>query len=302
MKTALVTGASGLLGFYLCPLLKKTYEVVTLQRHNADVECDLAVSFPDIGNRTFDLVVHIAGTAIEENALSVNYEGTRRLLQSIEKSTPQEFVYISSWEVYSPDAGENIEESGHLWTSSKCGQSKALAEKLVTEWCDRYGVRLTVIRPARMFGKGVKGEMARLFNDVVSGRYIHVRDNDARISLVCASDVAFAIKILHSIGGFYNITDGKGATWLELADAMSANCGQMKRQIFLPQKWASAAWRFLFWIPAVKASLDPSVLSRRSKTLTLSDAAIKATLGELWKPYPVLDVLSRTCTNYPYVD
>lgn len=302
VKTALVTGASGLLGFYLCPLLQEDFKVVTLQRRDADVECDLTMSVPDLGDRSFDLVVHVAGSTVEDNALEVNLEGTRNLLQSLESDPPSEFVYISSWEVYSPDAGEDIEESEHLWASSKCGQSKALAEKLLTEWCDKYGVHLTVIRPARMLGKGVKGEMAQLFSDVVSGRYIHVRGNVARLSLVCASDVANAVKQLHSIGGIYNITDGKGASWLELADAMSANCGQIKRQTFMPSKWVAIAWRFASWLSPVKASLDPAVLARRSKSFTLSDSAVRSAIGDAWKPYPTLDVLAHKCPDYPYVD
>lgn len=302
MKTALVTGASGLLGFYLCPLLREDFKVYTLQRRDADVECDLAVSVPNLGGRTFDLVVHAAGSTAEDNALDVNLEGTRRLLQSLESDPPSEFVYISSWEVYSPDVGEDVEESEHLWASSKCGQSKALAEKLLTEWCDKHGVRLTVIRPARMLGKGVKGEMAQLFSDVVEGRYIHVRGNDARLSLVCASDVAYAVKQLHSIGGVYNITDGRGASWLELADAMSANFGQMKRHTFIPSKWVAIAWRLASWLYPVKASLDPAVLARRSKSLTLSDSAVRSAIGDAWKPYPTLGVLAHKCPDYPYVD
>ncbi|MBO5444497.1 MAG: NAD(P)-dependent oxidoreductase [Muribaculaceae bacterium] len=302
MKTALLTGASGLLGSYLVPKLGVEYKVVSLQRRDADVECDLSVSEPRLEGRKFNLVVHAAGTEVESDALAVNLEGTRRLLKSLEANPPDEFVFVSSWEVYSPDAGEDVGESRNLWASTKCGQSKALAEGLLSDWCRDHGVLLTVIRPARMLGKGVKGEMARLFNDVVSGRYIHVRDNDARLSIVCASDVAEAVNMLHSIGGIYNITDGRGVTWLELADAMSANCGQMKRQTFLPRKWASLAWHFASWLPPVKASLDPEVLARRGKTLVLSDAAVRSVLGERWKPFPTLEVLARTCRDYPYID
>lgn len=296
----LITGASGMLGRYL----KESFDqenVTTLQRHEADVECDLSKNIPLIIDKTFDLVIHAAGTCDESEAIAVNLDGTRNLLAALDEKPPRELVFISSWEVYSPDAGENVTEDHQLWASTKVGQSKALAETLVKEWCDDKGVLLTIVRPARMFGKGIKGEMAQLFNDVVNARYIHVRDNNARLSLVCASDVASAIKMLHSTGGIYNISDGVGAEWIQLADAMSANSGQMKRQTFLPAKWAAAAWKFTPWIPAVKASLNPETLARRSKTLTLSDERMKETLPN-WHPYSALDVISRKNNDYPYED
>lgn len=296
----LLTGGSGMLGKYLQEAFAGE-KVTTLQRHDADINCDLSKEIPCFEEKEFDLVIHSAGTCDETEAIAVNLDGTRNLLAALEGKPPRELVYISSWEVYSPDAGENIKEDHQLWAASKVGQSKALAENLVKEWCDDKGVLLTIVRPARMFGKGIKGEMSRMFNDVINARYIHVRGNDACLSLVCAINVASAIKMLHSFGGIYNISDGVGAKWIELADAMSSNSGQMKRQTFLPAKWAETAWKFAAWMPAVKASLNPEVLSRRSKTLTLSIERLKETLPN-WHPYPTLDVISRKNKEYPYED
>lgn len=297
----LLTGASGMLGGYLKNLFYKDNEVTTLQRHDADIECDLAKEVPDLGHKAFDLVVHAAGTTDESEAMCLNEEGTQRLLDALDSNPPLEFVFVSSWEVYSQDSGEDVGESHQLWASTKTGKSKARAEELIRRWCAYRDIKLTIVRPARMFGKGIKGEMASLFNDVVAGRYIHVRGNDARLSLVCAYDVAEAIKKLHSIGGIYNATDGRGAKWIELAEAMSANTGAMKRQTYLPEKWARAAWKYASWIPAVKASLAPETLARRSSTLTFSDEALRNALQD-WNPYPTVEVISRECSEYPYID
>ena len=298
----LITGASGMLGGYLLPVLKKQDNVVTtLQRHDADLTCDLTKDIPDFGLKSFDVVVHAAGSTDDEAAFELNLEGTRRLLQGLEKNPPKYMVYLSSWEVYSPDSGENVTEQHQTWASTKVGQSKARTENLLREWCDQRNVTLTILRPSRMFGKGVHGEMKRLFNDVVNSRYIHVRGNEARLSLVCAIDVAEAIKCLYPIGGTYNVSDGKGASWIELAEAMSANSGAMKRQTFLPKKWADTAWKLTPWIPAVRVSLSPEVLSVRSKSLTLSDSKIREMLPD-WNPYHAVDVISRKCEKYPYKD
>lgn len=295
-----MTGASGMLGQYMMKIFEDE-KVTTLQRLGADIECDISMNIPCLGNERFDLVVHAAGSCDEKDAIAVNLDGTRNLLSALETNPPKEFVYVSSWEVYSPDAGENVTEDHRVWAATKVGQSKALAENLVKEWCAERGVLLTIVRPARMFGKGIKGEMSGLFNDVVNARYIHVRGNDAVLSLVCAFDVATAVEKLHSIGGIFNVSDGVGAKWIELADAMSANGGQSKRQTFLPPKWASAAWKFTPWIPAVGASLQPEVLARRSKTLTISNERLLMAVPG-WHPHRTVEVISRKDKDYPYAD
>lgn len=297
----LLTGSSGMLGTYLRPTLTEIGEVFTLGSHSGDIECDLVKNTPDLGENEFQLVVHIAESSDETDAFDVNLEGTRHLLAALENNPPKELVYVSSWEVYNQDSGENVAEDHRRWPSTNVGKSKAQAEDIITKWCADHNVVHTILRPARMFGKGIKGEMAQLFRDVVNARYIHVRGNDARLSLVCASDVALAVKKLHSIGGIYNITDGRGAKWIELADAMSANSGMCKRQTFLPEKWAVLAWKLLPWLPAVRASLQPETLKKRSTTFTLSDSAIREAIPD-WKPYSTIEVISRKAEDYPYQD
>ncbi len=46
----LITAASGMLGGYLLPILKNEDNfVTTLQRHDADIVCDLTKASPDFG-------------------------------------------------------------------------------------------------------------------------------------------------------------------------------------------------------------------------------------------------------------
>ncbi|MDE5871439.1 MAG: hypothetical protein K2H22_05835, partial [Muribaculaceae bacterium] len=77
--------------------------------------------------------------------------------------------------------------------------------------------------------------------------------------------------------------------------------GAMKRQTFLPKQWADAAWKVASWIPAVQASLSPEVVAYRSKTMTLSDSAIRMAIPD-WNPYPAIEVISRRCESYPYAE
>ena len=296
----LLTGAYGMLGKYIRETFPED-EITTLGKSGRnDIVCDIRKEIPSIPERSRpELVIHAAGTESPEDAFPLNLDGTKNLLAALESRLPRNFVYISSWQVYSPSAGENVDETAYTWASGDAGKSKVQAEQAVREWCDRRGVNLTILRPSTMFGSGMKGWADRMFKDVVTNRYVHIRGNDARLSVVMALDVARAVRRLYHKGGLYNVNDGKQPTYLELAEAMSANSGAMKRVTHLPEKWADALYDFGKWIPWVKIALNPETLKRRSETLTLSST--KA-IGEGCEFFHVTSVLAHEETEYPYQD
>lgn len=248
----------------------------------------------------FDLVVHAAGTSDPARAMQVNLEGTRHLLKALAKlpQRPRALTYISCYSVYSPDAGEMADETTPLDAADETGRSKALAEKEARLWARAAGVPLTILRPGLMFGTGVSGLAAEMFKDVIAGRYIHVRGQEGRISVVTALDVADAVAKTAGIDGVFNVADDSSPRWLDLAEAMSANAGALKRMVTLPPKWADQAWRFCRAIPAVAASLRPAVRERRSVSLTLNSAKLRQTVD--WHHHNTLEVLARTDRDYPY--
>lgn len=296
----LITGAGGLLGGYLKEEFTRE-EVATLGLHEQnDYIFDLSRELPDFGGKKFETVIHAAGTEEDAKAMELNLEGTKRLLNSLNSQPPDNFVYISSYRVYSRDAGEGITEETNTWATDETGKSKALAEDLLKEWCGRNDVTLTIIRPARMFGNGVKGETLKLFNDAVYGKYIHVRGNDAKVSMVCAYDVARGIKNLYWHGGIYNAADPNPVKYIDMVEAMTANAGAKKRMTHLPVAWAEWVWRLGRWIPSINRNLHPEVVEKRMKTLTLDGSLFAQKAGIEY--YDTLSVIERTNKNYPYSD
>lgn len=294
----LMTGATGLLGHYMTREFDGDELLTAGRGEENDIRCDLLVAGPELPpGYSPDLVVHAAGTEEEEDAVELNHEGTKRLLSALETHVPKAIVYLSSEQVYPPDSGQQTDENHNTWAATKAGQSKALAERELESWCDRRGVALTILRPSTMFGTGMKGWAHEMFNDVVAGRYVHIRGNEARLSCGLASDVARAVRLLAGIPGIFNLSDGVAYTYIDLADAMSANAGAMKRMTHLPQKWADVIYRFGFWIPLVKRLLDPERLDARSQTRVLSNK--KATEAGLMF-HAVGAVLKREDPDYPY--
>ncbi|MCH5236203.1 MAG: NAD(P)-dependent oxidoreductase [Muribaculaceae bacterium] len=299
MERILITGSSGMLGRYLKEQFDNGFDIFSLGRNPGNsFRCDLSAQTPEFGDNHFDTIIHAAGTEDPLLAMALNYEGTRRLTDALHNNPPCNFVYISSYRVYSRDAGENVGEESNLWASDETGRSKALTEKHLSDWAGKSGVNLTIIRPARMFGNGVSGETLSLFNDAVKGYYVHIRDNDARISIVTAFDVARGIRILYHRGGVFNAADGTNPRLIELVEAMTANAGAKKRMTHLPVSWAEWCWRLAFWIPSVRRNLSPQVVEARMKTLTLDGSNFERAAGISY--FDTLSVIERTNKDYPY--
>lgn len=309
-SVVLLTGARGMLGNYIRQQFQED-EVITLGlRPESDIRVDLIKEYPDLSllsrilnkdkaeeEKTFT-VIHAAGTEEEDNAMALNLEGTKRLLKSLEQTPPDNFVYISSYKVYSRDAGENINEETNTWATDLTGKSKALAENYLKDWCIERNITLTIIRPARMFGNGVHGETLRLFNDALTGSYIHIRGNDAKVSLVCAYDVAKGIKELFTRGGIYNAADPYPVRFIDMVESLTANAGSKKRMTHLPATWAEWIWRLGRWIPPIGRHLHPEVVENRMKSLTLDGSrfAEKASINY----HNTIEVIERRDKSYPY--
>ena len=297
----LVTGAHGMLGQYIMSEFSDTGEgpIKTLGLNpDSDFVCDLTAHTPDFGESAFDTVIHLAGTEEEDRAMPLNLEGTRRLLSALENHPPENFVFVSSYKVYSRDAGENLDEETHTWATDSVGKSKALAEEMVKKWCQQKNVTLTVIRPARMFGTGVSGETLELFNDALAGKYIHIRGNDAKVSVVCALDVAKAIKQVYTVGGIYNASDNRPVKFIDLVEALTANAGAKKRMTHLPAPWAEWIWRLGRWIPSINRNLHPKVVEDRMKSLTLDSSRLARISGISF--HDTIAVIEHRDPSYPY--
>ena len=150
-----------------------------------------------------------------------------------------------------------------------------------------------------MFGNNVKGETLRLFNDALSGKYIHIRGNDAKVSLVCALDVAKGIRQLYMHGSIYNASDGRPVKYIDMVEAMTANAGAKKRMTHLPANWAEWVWRLGRWIPSIDRNLHPEVVQYRMKSKTLDGSHFSETAGITY--HDTIDVIERRDKNYPYI-
>lgn len=204
----MVTGARGFIGSRLAHRLHgSSHRVRALLREPSKGDWDEAVhcrlgaeAVPADALEEVDVVFHLAGIAHtwgcgrEMAALyrSVNVEGTRSLLRAAERAGVQRFVYFSSVKAMRDPAADCLDESASDWPEDGYGRSKREAEELVLEAGARSGMQVSVLRPALVYGPGVKGNLLRLMALIDRGWFPPPPFFDNRRSMVHVEDVVDA--------------------------------------------------------------------------------------------------------------
>lgn len=251
-----------------------------------DIVCDLSLSVPAF-NRSFEVVVHAAGDARPELADAVNFQGTKNLCKGLEVNPPQEFVFVSSVQVYGKEEGEDYDESTVPAPTTEYGKSKYNAEQFLVEWCEKHSVKLSIIRPPLIIGTRMKGSVRSMVNGIYRGYYFHIGGNEARRSVVHATNVSAVAKKISSVGGVYNVCDGVSPTVHDLAEALAYRMGN-KRIYTISMKKA----KFFAKIGDLLGSVAPvstEKLTHLTKTLTFNGDAITKVID--WKPNSVTEYL-----------
>lgn len=145
----LVTGANGMLGQDLCPILRKNnYEVIETDIHNLDitnlsnVETILTKELPDI-------VIHCAAyTNVDkaeedlETATKINVLGTENLAKICGKNNII-LVYISTDYVFAGDSSRPYEPTDTTAPLNNYGLTKFEGEEAVKRNCSKYYITRT---------------------------------------------------------------------------------------------------------------------------------------------------------------
>ncbi len=176
MSRILVTGATGFIGRAAIaafaaqgrrlraaarqPLPDPFPAQVEIVRHgDLAQEFDWAPAFDGV-----EQVVHLAGIAHSSGIASgrydlVNRRATERLANAAARAGIRQFVFISSIRAQSgPSASHVLTERDRPAPTDDYGRSKLAAEQAVRA----SGVPFTILRPAVLYGPGVKGNVALL--------------------------------------------------------------------------------------------------------------------------------------------
>lgn len=284
MKEVLFTGASGFLGKNVLPILKDNYLVDTLDICKSSLyNINLTEKIP-VFNKKYDIVIHAAGKVhIKpksykdiQSFYDVNYQGTINLCSGFSKSElPCSIVFISTVAVYGCEYGEGITEEHPLKSETPYGRSKIQAEKYLSEWCEKSGVLLTIIRPSLLAGKNPPGNLGDMINGISKGIYFSIAGGKAKKSIAMAEDIGKLIPYCENKSGIFNLCDNQNPTFRELEELISKQLNRTM-PINIPIGYAKTLAKLGDLIGLDIINTDK--LSKITNSLTFSNKKIRNTL------------------------
>ena len=203
-----VSGASGFVGWALCSFLQaRGCRVTALLRKQTEGPWDQTI-IAELGRDAlspalfsgFDAVFHAAGLAhvlspdrkAEALYEAVNVKGSTLLASAASKAGVGCFIYFSSVKA-AGDPGEHcVDERWSAPPADPYGISKREAETRLLRIGRDSGMRVTVLRPALVYGPGVKGNLQRMMQAVANRRFPPVPEVGNRRSMVHVDDLAEA--------------------------------------------------------------------------------------------------------------
>ncbi len=130
-------------------------------------------------------------------------------------------ILISSVDIYATESGNLIEETTEIDNKS----SWASYENDFKARCTSSNKRHIILRSADIIGTGMTGWPRELAERIWKGTLMHFAGNEARTSVVHATDLADAVAELCTSDidteGVFNITDGENPTFHDLVDSLA---------------------------------------------------------------------------------
>lgn len=297
--TILLTGGTGFVGTIIGRnLMTQGFEVKTLGRSTQnDISCNISNTIPHF-DACFDIVIHNAGKAhvVPTSALErkefvdVNVVGTKNLLLGLQslQSKPSSFVFISTIAVYGLTKGERISEDYPLEAQDPYGKTKIQAEKIISDWCEREKVQLTILRLPLIVGPNPPGNLGAMIRGVRKGLYVSIDGGKARKSMVLAEDIGTFLPIAAKYPGVYNLSDGYHPSFGELESliARQAGVGLPPSIPFRMAKLLGIVGDVVDKIVPGKVPVTSNKIEKLVSTLTFDDGRARR-IG--WKPRQVLE-------------
>lgn len=310
-KIVLITGASGFLGKYVFQqFIQKGYKVVTFGRtkindsfiHISGNITDEKMELPDL---EYEKVIHIAGKVHvfpktekeRQSFFEINVQGTQNLLNNLFqlRNSPKIIINISTVAVYGKSFGRMINENAPVNPSTPYGKSKLEGEHIVEKWAKMQQCSFLNLRLPLIAGNNPPGTLGNMFSAIANKRYPRIKNNNAKKSIVLASDVAqFMEKIDTTNSGSYNLTDGIHPTMNQIENAIGKSFDKaIKLSIpnFFPLKFAARIGDLFEFVTKKGMPISSLKLSKLTSDLTFDDQKARRELE--WTSNSSLEFLAK---------
>lgn len=247
IESILVTGATGFVGsIFVRVAAQKGWRLRAFSRqrrvNTAGVEwisgdlldpCGIAGICDGV-----DVVVHAAGyahaAADAEIHWHVNFEAVRQLYHCAAGAGVRRFVFISSVKAGGAHPRRCLDEESKLEPEDPYGRAKRAAEDWLFEQVPGGGPEVVVVRPALVYGPGVKGNLAAMLRWIDKGLFPPVPETGNHRSMVDVRDLAAAVvgamEQREAAGRIFIISDGEAYSTRRIYEAMCRVLGQRPRR------------------------------------------------------------------------
>ncbi len=251
MKTVLITGGSGFLGFHLTRfLLKKGYKIAVIDTERTDIKNKNVIFIKaDINNKgliqkyfkNIDYVVHAAAALPilhdRNKIFKTNVDGTKNVLEAALKNKVRRLVFISSTAVYGVPKDLPERETSPLNPIGHYGESKVEGEKLCLDY-NKKGLSINILRPKTFLGPERLGVFTLWFEAIYNNKPVFILGNGHNLyQLLEVKDLCNVINsalTCKSSGEVFNIGTEKFGTWRQDLGALIKHARSESRIISLP--------------------------------------------------------------------
>jgi UDP-glucose 4-epimerase len=251
LMKALVTGASGFIGSQLIVALKKNgYELRLLSRQKIlnydNVLCDLGTEkIPESALDSIDVVFHLAGythdvvnsPSKDKLYYDVNVKATSELIKIAANKGVKNFVFLSSVKAGGVASSKiSMSEDDKTPPKDVYGFTKRAAEEEILQVAKINNIIVSIIRPALVYGDGMKGNLADMLNSIRRGWFPPLPETNNKRSMVSIIDLVDAIILVtlnqKSSHEVYIVTDGQQYSSRDIYNSLNSMLGKK------PPNWA----------------------------------------------------------------
>jgi nucleoside-diphosphate-sugar epimerase len=254
MKKILITGGSGFVGTRLLEILGDDYGVLNLDKRNSDfyptktiIGNILDSEILDEALKSVEVIIHLAAEHRDDVAptslyYDVNVEGTKKILNAMDKNNVRSIIFTSSVAVYGLNK-DNPNETHKKDPFNHYGKSKSKAEEILIEWYDKDPTNrsLVIIRPTVIFGERNRGNVYNLLKQISSGRFLMIGKGTNKKSMSYVGNIASFIKyqIDHML---------PSSSIFNYVDKPDFNMNELVNQVELTMQKTIPSVRIPYWI------------------------------------------------------
>lgn len=156
--------------------------------------------------RQVDCIVHCAGfahafdggVAEREMHWRINFELTRHLAEAAAEARVRRFVFLSSVKAVADPGEAQVDEQFAEQAHTPYGASKKAAEEMLLEVGSQAQMEVVLLRPTMVYGKGGRGNLARMAHWISRGLFPPLPDTGNHRSMVHIDDLISAIRVAMS--------------------------------------------------------------------------------------------------------